>query len=126
MFSVFLELVKRVGIFMIIGQTILHFGISRTYEKYIKLVVSFMIAAQIVFAFGAYLKKEDGALGIWSQQEYYAKWDDSMEKMTEALYQRQEELKEGLRVKIEEEKTKTVKKQEEGIDKIEIETIRIR
>ena len=96
MFSVFLELVKRVGIFMIIGQTILHFGISRTYEKYMKLVVSFMIAAQIVFAFGTYLKKEEGTFGIWSQQEYYEKWNENMGKMEEALEQRQEELKEGI------------------------------
>ena len=41
MLSVFIELVKRVGIFVIIGQTILHFGIGKEYEKYMKLVISF-------------------------------------------------------------------------------------
>lgn len=124
MFSVFLELVKRVGIFMIIGQTILHFGISRVYEKYMKLVISFMVAAQVVFSFGAYLQKEDKAATMWSLEEYYKTWDRSMAELGKALEQRQEELTGGLLKRMEEEMTKSETTRED-MDRIEIESIRI-
>ena len=35
MFQIFLDMSKKVGIFMIISQTLLHIGIAKTYEKYI-------------------------------------------------------------------------------------------
>lgn len=85
MFSVFLELVKRVGIFVIIGQTILHFGISKKYEKYMKLVISFMVAAQVIFAFGVYLDREKTWGMIISSEEYMEEWNLNMEKTAELM-----------------------------------------
>lgn len=85
MFAVFMELVKRVGIFVIIGQTILHFGISTKYEKYMKLVISFMVGAQIIFAFGVYVKQNDNVLPVLSLEEYLQAWDIHMEKMEENM-----------------------------------------
>lgn len=81
MFSIFMELVKRVGIFVIIGQTILHFGISKKYEKYMKLVISFMVGAQIVFAFGVYLKQDKREIPVMSVEEYMQAWEINMEEM---------------------------------------------
>ena len=86
MFSVFLELVKRVGIFIIIGQTIQHFGISKKYEKYMKLVISFMVVAQIIFAFSTYTKQIQRYGLTVSGKEYMKEWENNMqkvEKMTE-------------------------------------------
>ena len=34
MVGIFLEMSKKVGIFMIISQTLMHLGIAKTYEKY--------------------------------------------------------------------------------------------
>jgi len=82
-FSVFLELVKRVGIFIIIGQTIQHFGISKKYEKYMKLVISFMVAAQIVFAFAAYMKQIEKQGFIVSGKEYMKAWEADMQRVEE-------------------------------------------
>lgn len=76
-----MELVKRVGIFVIIGQTILHFGISKQYEKYMKLVISFMIGAQIVFAFGVYVKQDKKEIPVMSVEEYRQAWEINMEEM---------------------------------------------
>ena len=84
MLSVFLELVKRVGIFIIIGQTILHFGISKKYEKYMKIVISFMVVAQIIFAFGVYQDQGEERGMFLSAEEYMKKWDLNMER-TEVL-----------------------------------------
>ena len=93
-----MELVKRVGIFMIIGQTILNFGISKKYEKYMKVVISFMVAAQIILAFGTYLKPENHNWQIWSGKEYLKEWNQNMQELEE----RMEKGKEEMRVKIEE------------------------
>jgi len=96
MFSVFLELVKRVGIFVIIGQTMIHFGISKEYEKYTRLVVSLMVAAQIVFAFHSYLRKEEWDGRIMFSEKYYEQWDENMKELEEEFIGRQEEVKQNL------------------------------
>lgn len=85
MFSVFMELVKRVGIFVIIGQTILHFGISKKYEKYMKLVISFMVGAQIVLAFGVYFKQDDEQVNFMAAEEYLKTWETNMEELEERV-----------------------------------------
>ncbi len=92
MFALFLELVKKVGIFIIIGQTIMHFGISKKYEKYMKLVISFMVAAQVIFAFGVYFKQDDNSRQMMSQEEYLKKWDASMKEVEERMERSREEM----------------------------------
>ena len=92
MFSVFMELVKRVGIFVIIGQTILHFGISKKYEKYMKLVMSFMIGAQIVFAFGVYWRQEEKEIYVPTPEEYFGAWERSMDEMEKTIEKYETEM----------------------------------
>ena len=92
MFSLFLELVKKVGIFVITGQTIMHFGISKKYEKYMKLVISFMVAAQIIFAFGVYFGKDDNLWQMMSPEEYLNAWDDNMKEVEERMEKSREEM----------------------------------
>lgn len=85
MLSVFLELVKKVGVFVIVGQTIQHFGISKKYERYVKLVISIMVVAQIVFSFGIYVKQLQKQ-GIWiSGSEYRKEWEINMSKVEEKM-----------------------------------------
>lgn len=85
MLAVFLDLVKRVGIFVIIGQTIQHFGISRKYERYMKLVISIMVVAQIIFAFGVYIKQFQKHGFLVSGSEYRQEWDINMSKVEEKM-----------------------------------------
>lgn len=46
--STLVESVKRIGIFMIAAQTVIHFAPGQKYEKYIKLLVGMMILLQFV------------------------------------------------------------------------------
>lgn len=85
MLSVFLELVKKVGIFVIVGQTIQHFGISKKYERYVKLVISIMVVAQVVFAFGIYVKQFQKQGILVSGSEYQKEWEVNMDKVEEKM-----------------------------------------
>lgn len=43
-----LQIIKRVGIFMVCAQMLLHFKPSESYGKYIRLLMSMMVLAQLV------------------------------------------------------------------------------
>lgn len=45
----FMENIVRMGIFMICAQVLIHFRPNGSYEKYMKLLVSVMVLAQIFF-----------------------------------------------------------------------------
>lgn len=107
MFSVFIQLVKRIGIFMVVGRTILNFGISKKYEKYLKLVISFMVAAQIIFAFGTYIKQENSLWKLWSAEEYMEEWNRNIKELEEQMEEEKKEMAAELEkdMKLSEEKT---------------------
>lgn len=107
MFSVFIQLVKRIGIFMVVGRTILNFGISKKYEKYLKLVISFMVAAQIIFAFGTYIKQENSLWKLWSAEEYMEEWNRNIKELEEQMEEEKKEMTAELEkdMKLSEEKT---------------------
>ena len=125
MTDIFLEFIKRVGIFVIIGQTILHFGIGKKYEKYMKLIISFMVAAQIVSAFGAYLKKEQTALREWGAEDVYENWNRNMKVLEEEFQEKQTELSRNLQKRLEKKETEQAK-EEENYGGIKIEKIVIK
>ena len=80
------------GIFVIIGQTVMHFGISQKYEKYTKLVISFMVMAQIIFTFSVYLKNDNDSWQILSAREYLEKWDINMKEVEDRMEKNREEI----------------------------------
>lgn len=125
MFSVFLELVKRAGIFVIIGQTIQHFGISQKYEKYMKLVISFMIAAQIIFAFGVYADRDEKSGMIMSVEEYMEEWDSKMEKVEEKIESNKIELTGNLKEELQQSELKEAGEETVTGSSIQIEKITI-
>lgn len=43
-----LQVIRRVGIFIVCAQTIVHFKPNGSYEKYLKLLVSIMVMVQLV------------------------------------------------------------------------------
>lgn len=44
----FVDLIKKIGIFMIAAQAVIHFAPGQKYEKYIKMVVSIMVLLQFL------------------------------------------------------------------------------
>lgn len=51
------ELIKRIGIFMIAAQAVLHFAPGQKYEKYIKLIVGTLILLQFAAPLGGILDR---------------------------------------------------------------------
>ena len=77
---------------MVISRTILNFGISKKYERYLKLVISFMVAAQIIFAFGTYSKQENSLWKWWSSEEYLEEWNRNIKELEEHMEEGKEEM----------------------------------
>lgn len=125
MFSVFMELVKRVGVFVIIGQTILHFGISKKYEKYMKLVISFMVGAQIFFAFGIYLEENDKPLSMISSEEYLQAWKIHMKKMEHKIEESKRIMLQDIEIQMQQSEKVSTSDIPSPQNKIEIDKIRI-
>lgn len=46
--NAFVELIKKIGIFMIAAQAVIHFAPGQKYEKYIKLIVGVMVLLQFL------------------------------------------------------------------------------
>lgn len=63
--SALVELIKRIGIFMIAAQAVIHFTPGQKYEKYIKLIVGMMILLQFVMPLRSILS---GAETDWGAQ----------------------------------------------------------
>lgn len=57
--SALVELIKRIGIFMIAAQAVIHFTPGQKYEKYIKLIVGMMILLQFVMPLRSILSKTE-------------------------------------------------------------------
>ena len=92
MFSVILEEMKQLTIFMIVGQTILHFGVSKKFERYVKLILAFMVVSQIVFSVGSFFPSKSHVWKPLSKQEYYAKWEEYVTELEEKIEKQQTSL----------------------------------
>ena len=92
----FVENLKRLSVFIIISQTILHFGVGRKFEKYLKLVFSFMVVAQLVFSIGSYFDFENGLVEFISQEKYYQRLENYMGSMEQEYEVQQKELESRL------------------------------
>ena len=66
----FLELLKKVTVFMLAGQLIVHFLPAGGYEKYVKMMISIMVLSQIVLPILS-LGKFDAAGGYDSAMDKY-------------------------------------------------------
>lgn len=71
--SALVELIKRIGIFMIAAQAVIHFTPGQKYEKYIKLIVGMMILLQFVIPIRSILSGTE------------IDWNEQMEEMERML-----------------------------------------
>lgn len=96
MAAMFIQLVKKMVIFLVVGQTILHFGIGRQYERYVKLLISLMVAAQLVAAAsGLFAAFAEGFTGLAKGMGYSpveSSWEKEMEAFEKAMEGKQSEL----------------------------------
>lgn len=55
----FLEFVKKMGVFLICAESILYFSPGNTYQKYIRVLIGFMLLAQFMIPIKAILTGQD-------------------------------------------------------------------
>ena len=96
MFLIFLENLKRLTIFIVISKTILHFGIGKKFEKYLKLILSFMVVAQLVFAIGSCFHSNRGIMEGMTIEGYYARWEEYMQVLDEEYEKGQSTLEDKM------------------------------
>lgn len=66
-----LENIRRIGIFMIVAQTVMHFAAGKQYEKYMKMIASVIVLLQFISPF------------VSSAGDITDKWREEAEKMWE-------------------------------------------
>ncbi len=99
MAEMFIGLVKKMVIFLVAGQTILHFGMGKQYERYVKLIISLMMVAQFLSAgfgfFSPAMEREFLAGEERLISSFQERWRVNLEEFEERLYRKQEEFEEG-------------------------------
>lgn len=108
---------------MIIGQTIQHFGISQKYEKYMRLMISIMVVAQITFAFGIYIKQFRNRGIFMSAGDYKNEWEVNMEKVEEKIKEYNIQLTQSLKEEFGEPEYQTSPDKKEESSKVYVEKI---
>ncbi|MDE6386714.1 MAG: stage III sporulation protein AF [Lachnospiraceae bacterium] len=63
--------IRRIGMFMIAAQTVIHFAAGKKYEKYLKIIAGVIILLQFMAPF------------VSSQEEIIEKWQEEIQKMSE-------------------------------------------
>lgn len=87
-----MQITKQTGIFIVCAQMILHFKAAECYEKYIRLLISIMVLAQVIVAVSAVFGKEggiffDGRVAYYQRLLAESMEEADMEKM-EAILER--------------------------------------
>lgn len=88
--EIFLGVLKKVTVFMIIGKTILNLGVGKEYEKYIKVIMAFMVILQIWAGINSTLQvmsfqKKEGS-------DFYTSWQEEMKNFEQELRFHQKEI----------------------------------
>lgn len=120
----------QISIFLLLGQTILHFAPSEKYEKYIKMLLGFMVIAQFavpILSFGNKDKMEayenDRELFTGKMNEVLQTVDEKWFLYNEQIEQQiEKELENAQTIVLEQEKAEEESAQEE---KIEVEAVKI-
>ena len=113
--SAFVELIKKIGIFMIAAQAVIHFAPAQKYEKYIRMIVGVMILLQFLTPLYQILTKK-----AWEEPDWNALTVNGLEEglpeldtaansvMYSVVEQMEKEIKSRLNREIEEENYRVV------------------
>ena len=113
--SALVELIKKIGIFMIAAQAVIHFAPAQKYEKYIRMIVGVMILLQFLTPLYQILTKtaweepDWNALTVNGLGESVPELNMSSDSvMYSVVEQMEEEIKSRLNIEIEEESYRVV------------------
>lgn len=104
-----LENIRRIGLFMIAAQAVIHFAPGRQYEKYIKLISSVIILFMFIrpFTYGQINPEEEWSAGLEQAMEEFEKedmWQPEGEGIAgRTLDELEKEMKSALNEKISDE-----------------------
>lgn len=113
--SAFVELIKKIGIFMIAAQAVIHFAPAQKYEKYIRMIVGVMILLLFLTPVYQILTK-----AAWEEPDWNALTENGLEMsvpeldmasnsvVNSVVKQMEEEIKSRLNREIEEENYRVV------------------
>lgn len=113
--SAFVELIKKIGIFMIAAQAVIHFAPAQKYEKYIRMIVGVMILLLFLTPVYQILTKT-----AWEEPDWNAMTENGLEVsvpeldmasnsvMNSVVKQMENEIKSRLNREIEEENYRVV------------------
>lgn len=68
-----IESIKRIGLFMIVAQTVIHFAAGRQYEKYMRIIAGIVVLLLFITPFSSY------------QGNAAEKWRKELEQITEKM-----------------------------------------
>lgn len=81
----FLEFMKRIGIFLVCAQSIMHFTAGKSYEKYIKLLIGIMVLGQFIIPVRTLFVGPENA-EIWDSVERFQKEMENVAGEQEIAY----------------------------------------
>lgn len=129
------EMIQKIGIFMIAAQAVIHFAPGQKYEKYMKLLVGIMILLQFIVPVKQLLGEEANDMTGWLEKE--PEWESGITFSPEhaskaeetALLQLEDEIKSKLNNYISEDMYKItdviITREEDELDTIQVEMQRM-
>ncbi len=86
------ELMQQIGIFLILGKTLLHFCPSEKYEKYIKLLFGFMLVLQFATPILSLGNESVMEKYITNQEQFEREFEQSLKTVDEKWFRYNEEI----------------------------------
>ncbi len=78
-----IEVIKRIGIFMIAAQALVHFAPGQKYEKYMKLIVGIVILFQFIKPVYALFNGTDINWSDWDSQKFLGEYEGTVMELAE-------------------------------------------
>ncbi|MBQ6886626.1 MAG: stage III sporulation protein AF [Lachnospiraceae bacterium] len=86
------ELMQQIGIFLILGKTLLHFCPSEKYERYIKLLFGFMLVLQFATPILSLGNESVMEKYITNQEQFEREFEQSLKTVDEKWFRYNEEI----------------------------------
>ena len=125
-----MDFFRQISIFLLLGQTILHFAPGEKYEKYIKLLLGFMVIAQFVVPILSFGNKDKAAAYENDRELFTKKMDEVLQTVDEKWFQYNEQIEQQIERELEDARTIVWEQEQENEEddqeeKIEVEAVKI-
>lgn len=128
-----MEFLRQISIFLLLGQTILHFAPGEKYEKYIKMLLGFMLIAQFAAPLLSFGNRDRMAEYENNREMFTKKMDEALQAVDEKWFQYNEQIEEQIERELENAQTVLWEQKEQEEEsaqgetekKIEVEAVKI-